>query len=173
MCSHKTFVEQAMQSVNCIIRMRGLSHVFKCPYSNASSYLQNLTFVAVRLTLSEAQRERLQPQPVTARRLSVSTTTAGKAQNPLSIAPATMRQLQDYISISAQQFQGYIFDVNNEEVCGAFLILPSSCSSASAYSCTCLSCQNQQPSVAFALHQWVHQGALLPHPFCRPGSKQS
>ncbi len=79
---------------------------------------QTLSFVAVRLTLSEAQKERLQPQPVTARRLGVSTTTttAGKAQTPLGVAPATIRQLQDLIFIAAQQFQGYVFDVNNEEV---------------------------------------------------------
>ena len=80
-------------------------------------FVQTLTFVAVRLTLSEAQKERLQPQPLTARRLGVSTATAaGKAQTPLSIAPATIRHLQDLVFIAAQQFQGYVFDVNNEEV---------------------------------------------------------
>lgn len=85
-------------------------------------FMQTLTFVAVRLTLSEAQRERLQLQPVTARRLTASTSTAAKRQTPLSMSPATMRQLLDYISISAQQFQGYIFDVNNEEVRTAALL---------------------------------------------------
>ena len=95
-----------MQS--CPARIAGLD--------SSHCFVQTLTFVAVRLTLSEAQRERLQPQPVTTRRLAVSTSTAGKAQTPLSMAPATVRQLQDHIAIAAQQFQGYIFDVNNEEV---------------------------------------------------------
>jgi len=75
-----------------------------------------LTFVALRLTLSKAQRERLLGQPVITRRLGVSTSAAGKAQSPLSAAPATMRQLLDSIFISAQQFQGYVFDVDQEEI---------------------------------------------------------
>ena len=132
---------------------------------NIQCSAQNLTFVAVRLTLSEAQRERLQPQPATARRLGVSTSTAGKAQTPLSAAPATIRQLQDYISISAQQFQGYIFDVNNEEVRSASFRSSKLLLKCSCCSCTCLTSQSPQPFLPFALYQQVHQEDLLPNAF--------
>ncbi len=107
-------------------------------FSSSACLVQTLTFVAVRLTLSEAQKERLQPQPATARRLGVSATAAGKAQTPLSVAPSTIRQQQDLIFIAAQQFQGYVFDVNNEEVRGMVFTWPRPCSSTPASSCISL-----------------------------------
>lgn len=75
-----------------------------------------LTFAALQLTLTEAQKEHLSAPVVTTRRLGVSTHSIGKARSALSMAPATMRQLLDIFFISAQQFQGYVSDVDNEEV---------------------------------------------------------
>ena len=80
------------------------------------SVLQVLTFAALRLTLTEAQKEHLSAPVVTTRRLGVSTHSIGKARSALSMAPATMRQLLDIFFISAQQFQGYVSDIDNEEV---------------------------------------------------------
>ena len=41
---------------------------------------------------------------------------SGKALSALSAAPVTMRKLLDSSFICAQQFQGYVFDTNSEEV---------------------------------------------------------
>ena len=78
--------------------------------------MQVLTFAALRLTLTETQQEHLSAPVITTRRLGVSTHSVGKARSALSMAPATMRQLLDIFFISAQQFQGYVSDVDNEEV---------------------------------------------------------
>ena len=83
---------------------------------SACLLLQVLTFAALQLTLTEAQKEHLSAPVVTTRRLGVSTHSIGKARSALSMAPATMRQLLDIFFISAQQFQGYVSEVDNEEV---------------------------------------------------------
>jgi hypothetical protein len=42
--------------------------------------------------------------------------TSGKVLSPLSAAPVTMRKLLDSSFICAQQFQGYVFDTDSDEV---------------------------------------------------------
>lgn len=83
---------------------------------NCFDGLQGLTFVALRLTLTHAQKERLLGQPLSSRRLSGGAASSGKALSLLSAAPLTMRKLLDSSFICAQQFQGYVFDTDGEEV---------------------------------------------------------
>lgn len=69
--------------------------------------------MAVRLALTEAQRERLTSPPTASRLLLTS---SGKPQALLDAAPATARKLQEVIAVVAQQFGGYIFNVRETEV---------------------------------------------------------
>ncbi len=72
-----------------------------------------VTFVAVRLALTEQQREKLMAPP-TSSRLKLSS--GGRPHDLLDAAPATARKLQDIVAIVAQQFNGYVFNLQPGEV---------------------------------------------------------
>ncbi|EIE20201.1 hypothetical protein COCSUDRAFT_67530 [Coccomyxa subellipsoidea C-169] len=71
-----------------------------------------VTFVAVRLALTEQQREKLLAPP-TSSRLKLSS--GGRPHDLLDTAPATARKLQDIVAIVAQQFNGYVFNLQPGE----------------------------------------------------------
>lgn len=67
---------------------------------------QTVTYVAVRLALSDAQRERLHAH--------------GGGGGVAEAAPAASRRLRDVLAVTAQQFGGCTFNIREDEVRACF-----------------------------------------------------
>lgn len=90
---------------------------------------QVVTFVAVRLALTEQQREKLMAPPTSSR---LMLTSGGRPHDLLATAPATAKKLQDIIAIVAQQFSGFVFNLRAGEVSMRSLLL-GSCQHCSSF----------------------------------------
>jgi hypothetical protein len=105
---------------------RQMSNVGHFRLKTALPMHQAVTLVAVRLALTDAQREKLRAPAGTGRHLlpalgSVHAPRPGGGQHAgpgtlADAAPAAAQQLQETLAIVAQQFGGYAFNAREEEV---------------------------------------------------------